>query len=554
LDGWREGFRSLVAAGVGLTVFAADVAAGPRLKAVGESGEIRAVIVGIDKYRNTQIAPELGGAVADALDISGTLKRNGVSDITVLLDAQATRAALSSAVGRLAGRTRAEDLVIVSFAGHGSQDAERRAGSEPDGLDEYFLLSGFDMTAEGLRERVIDDEMFGWLGAIAKTGASVLFVADACFGGGLVKAPDARAGRPKFRSVNRVLNPELAGPGSYYIPPGLAVVDEAVKATDADSATRSIASLTFVAAVDDATQAPELSIPGEATTRGAASYVLARALEGQADLAGDGDGVTTRHELATFLRRHVRILSQDLQTPVVEPSTAAASRFPLFRNIGDPPKVQEVGTLPPPPTIVAVEALSSKAPAGPSSAQDQLSAKAAQSDYFWDPRTGDVVSATGVVLAYGVMRADLPVIEQRIATFYRLAALAAPRGLDMTLSPEHRDLGAGERLSVTVSPIYGRFVTVLNLTGNGTLEVLVPYSEATDDRLGLTLTIGPPFGIDTLIVIAAKRRLPSLELALAELARRLHPLDLPRVLEQHLAPADRIGIASYTTRPGQARR
>jgi hypothetical protein len=48
--------------------------------------------------------------------------------------------------------------------------------------------------------------------------------------------------------------------------------------------------------------------------------------------------------------------------------------------------------------------------------------------------------------------------------------------------------------------------------------------------------------------------LPSLELALAELARRLHPLDLPRVLEQHLAPGDRIGIASYTTRPWQARR
>lgn len=52
----------------------------------------------------------------------------------------------------------------------------------------------------------------------------------------------------------------------------------------------------------------------------------------------------------------------------------------------------------------------------------------------------------------------------------------------------------------------------------------------------------------------SKRCLPSLELALAELARRLHPLDLPRVLEQHLAPGDRIGIASYTTRPGQARR
>ncbi len=103
---------------------AASLAQAPVLRGP-DSGEVRALVVGIDAYQNVR---PLKGAVADARDVEGALRKMGVRDVTTLLDAQADRASMMREIYRLLDRTREGDLVIFSIAGHGAQEPERVRG------------------------------------------------------------------------------------------------------------------------------------------------------------------------------------------------------------------------------------------------------------------------------------------------------------------------------------------------------------------------------------------------------------------------------------------
>ena len=109
-------------------------------------GEVRALVIGIDAYRHVR---PLKGAVADARDIASSLRRVGVQDVTDLIDANADRSSILLSLNRLLERTGPRDVVILSLAGHGAQEPERVRGTQPDGVENVFLLSGFEDTAEG---------------------------------------------------------------------------------------------------------------------------------------------------------------------------------------------------------------------------------------------------------------------------------------------------------------------------------------------------------------------------------------------------------------------
>jgi len=109
-------------------------------------GEVRALVIGIDAYQHYR---PLKGAVADARDIENALRRMGTKDIVTLIDAQADRTTVLREIDRLVSRTQANDLVLLSIAGHGAQEPERVRGSEPDGMENVFLLAGFEPTPLG---------------------------------------------------------------------------------------------------------------------------------------------------------------------------------------------------------------------------------------------------------------------------------------------------------------------------------------------------------------------------------------------------------------------
>ena len=51
--------------------------------------------------------------------------------------------------------------VVLSIAGHGAQEPERVKGSEPDGMENVFLLAGFQPTPAGSQERILG-KMLGY--------------------------------------------------------------------------------------------------------------------------------------------------------------------------------------------------------------------------------------------------------------------------------------------------------------------------------------------------------------------------------------------------------
>src|SRR5262245_45105253 len=91
------------------TAFACSVAAAQTPELIApKHGLVRALVVGIDAYRNVR---QLKGAVADARDIEGALRRAGTTDITLLLDDQVDRATVLRRINDLIARTEKSDLV-----------------------------------------------------------------------------------------------------------------------------------------------------------------------------------------------------------------------------------------------------------------------------------------------------------------------------------------------------------------------------------------------------------------------------------------------------------
>src|SRR4051812_4535822 len=122
---------------IGLLVAASAAFADDGLLLRGpEGGEVRALIIGIDTYNHYR---PLKGAVADARDIETSLRRMGSKDVTALINAQADRTSVLREIDRLTARARPKDLVVLSIAGHGTQEEEQVRGSEPDGMQNVFL-------------------------------------------------------------------------------------------------------------------------------------------------------------------------------------------------------------------------------------------------------------------------------------------------------------------------------------------------------------------------------------------------------------------------------
>ena len=182
-------------------------------------------------------------------------------------------------------------------------------------MDEIFVLSGFRRSGPGTAERILDDEINAWLMQLDQRGATVLFIADACHGGGMTRDADLRAGEPLiFRSAGEI---SLVGPDE---------LNPVSTAKDAHIEKTNLPRVTFLAAADKQTKSPEVRIPGQPTLRGALSYSLARAFEGAADR--NGDGKVTRRELFEYSRQ---VVYQHVADPAGD----------LYRA-GDDPKLDDL--------------------------------------------------------------------------------------------------------------------------------------------------------------------------------------------------------------------
>lgn len=99
------------------------------------------------------------------------------SNIRTLVDEQATRASIVSAITELSKQSAPDDIVLIHFSGHGSQAPDTN-GDEDDGLDETILP--YDSRTPGIAD-ITDDDINSLISKIPSR--SVIVILDSCHSG-----------------------------------------------------------------------------------------------------------------------------------------------------------------------------------------------------------------------------------------------------------------------------------------------------------------------------------------------------------------------------------
>ena len=248
-------------------------AATVEVRVLEPGGDNYALVVGIADYaegNDLEYTDDDAAAFAEHL-ISNSAWSS--ADVTLLLDEQATYAGLVSALEDLASTATSDDLVVIYFSGHGSAQADRPPYDESDGWDETLSLhDGVQMT----------DDIFA--AAVADIRAErILVVLDTCYSGGQITSgiQEAADALPAATGGATGVAEDLVASGN-------------VSLKDLDRSSTYIVALT-------ASSDWQSSWEFQALEHGVFSYYMLRAMEGDADLAGDADGKTSAEECYEYL-------------------------------------------------------------------------------------------------------------------------------------------------------------------------------------------------------------------------------------------------------------
>lgn len=493
---------------------------------------VRALVVGVDRYA---AVPPLKGAVNDARDVAAVLARDGV-ETTVLTDAAATRAAVVDAFERLVREGAPGDLIYFHFSGHGISLPDDN-GDEADGRDESYLLQDFDEVANP-GEQLVDDDLDALFRTAAAAGREVLFVADACHSGSPARAvaPGALPTRLYRPKVEPTRPKPVEGP--------------AVTAGER-------AGILVAGATLDGETIPEILIDGK--PRGALSYAAARALEGRADL--DGDGTVSAREFELYVRQAVRTLAASKQTPQFEmgdgtrrilavgPNREETALAVTAAPVTVPPLPRAFVHVVPGPRAAAVAAAVAD-PAGVT-----LVDSPEQAALVLDPATGTALNPVRDVVATAADPAeDFPRIVEAARVLDALGRLALDDPLTLSFAPDDRVQPAGTEIAFRVDGPALPYLTVFDLTATGSVHLLWPTSGADrdpwpgDERFEIRAAVTPPFGADTVVVVATATPPDTLRAALAGAAAGVGPATVYAGLVHDLAGRPhRIGLQAFFT-------
>ncbi len=172
-----------------LCIFLIGLYAAPALAqtpAEASGGVKRALLIGINRYK---AVPGLQGSVNDVETMREILiSRWGFQprNITLLMDENATRAAMLAALNTLVQVAGPADTVYFHYSGHGSQVQDLN-GDEPDGLDETIVSQ--DGRSGDVRD-IVDDELDAIFSRLR--ARSAVIVLDSCHSGTATRAMTIR--------------------------------------------------------------------------------------------------------------------------------------------------------------------------------------------------------------------------------------------------------------------------------------------------------------------------------------------------------------------------
>lgn len=171
----------------------------------------RALLIGVNEYAIP--GANLRGCVNDVHNIAGALTELygfADSDITMLLDGAATKAAMTQAISDLVDSGRPGDVLYLHYSGHGSNVPDTNGDETTDDRDEILCPTDLDWN-----DPLTDD----WLRTTfdrLDPGASLTVVMDCCHSGSNTRAP-ARPDAPPPEVIPRFLpNPDDEAAGGDF--------------------------------------------------------------------------------------------------------------------------------------------------------------------------------------------------------------------------------------------------------------------------------------------------------------------------------------------------
>jgi hypothetical protein len=170
-----------------------------------------ALLIGISDYVHFADVEggDLPGAEHDARRVRDVLVMKDYvpeENIRLLLNHDATRAAIEDGIGWLAENARPGDNVTIFFAGHGSQMWDED-GDEEDGLDE--TLAPADVLAASTENDISDDTFNDWLSRLRTD--NVVVILDNCNSGtGTRDVTPFSRGRLLGRDLSQIARPAAA--------------------------------------------------------------------------------------------------------------------------------------------------------------------------------------------------------------------------------------------------------------------------------------------------------------------------------------------------------
>jgi hypothetical protein len=108
-------------------------------------------------------------------------------------------------------------------------------------------------------------------------------------------------------------------------------------------------------------------------------------------------------------------------------------------------------------------------------------------------------------------------------------------------------------VQVELSDVAQRSVVLVNISGDGTIQLLYPLGPDVGQNIAsnfqISLRVRRPFGADQIVAVTSTERLSGLEQAVTELNRRRAPGALIKSMTRYLPANVRIGSIGIFTAP-----
>ncbi len=157
----------------------------------------RALLVGLNHYPNP--ANNLKGCINDVLQTSKVLQEaygfDDARQIRLLADERATTKAIVTRLRWLVEGSRAGDVLVFHYSGHGSQVRDRHGDELDDGLDE--IICPYDLNWD---DPLTDDDIHAILAPLAP-GANLTVILDCCHSGTALRALDWRGAPIRAKTI-----------------------------------------------------------------------------------------------------------------------------------------------------------------------------------------------------------------------------------------------------------------------------------------------------------------------------------------------------------------